>query len=125
MTNRATSEAKGPFDSLGPARLLQLGKERTDAMINVHKELFDAYREAGQAWVNRVKSEVEFWSDLTNKLAASRTVPEGLETYRDSMTQRMEMAAEDGRRLFEDGQKMIATVTGSVANGLSEKTKQK
>lgn len=105
-------------------QLLQLGKDRTDAMLNVQKELLDAYEEASRTWAARVKSEVELWSELAKKLTATRSVPEGLEAYRDTVSQRMQMAAEDGRRLFEEGQKIIAAVSRSLANGWSpEKTK--
>jgi Phasin protein len=124
MATRATGRAANSTDpGIMPAQMMQLGKEQTDAMLNVHKELLDAYQEAGQAWVNRVKSEVEFWSELATKLAASRSVPDGLEAYRDGISHRMQMAAEDGRRMFEDGQKVIAAMTNSVSNGFSTKAK--
>ena len=118
IVRRATGDATNPAKlGIGPEQLLQLGKERTDAMLNLHKELLDAYQEASQAWVGRVQLEVQFWSELAGKLAANRSVPEGLETYRDSISHRLEMAAEDGRRTFEDGQKMVAAVTASLFNG--------
>jgi hypothetical protein len=119
MSNRATSDANAGGLGAGSAQFLQFGKERSDAMLKVHKEVLDAYQEASQAWVSRVKSEVEFWSELANKLATSRSVPEGMETYRDGISHRMQMAAEDGQRMFEDGQKMIAAVTKSLSGGLS------
>lgn len=92
-------------------------------MPNVQKDLLDAYQEVGQAWIDRVRSEVQLWSDLATKLATSRSFPEGLEAYRDCISHRLQMAAEDGQRLLEDGQKVIATVTGSLSEGRSAKTK--
>jgi len=68
------------------------------------KELVDAYEQASRTWLARVKSEVEFWSDLTTKLGAAHSAPEALETYQKSAAQRMQMAADDGRRLSEDCQ---------------------
>jgi Phasin protein len=118
-----TKEEATARAGVGPPQLLQLGKERTDAMFNMQKELFDEYERASRAWVARVKSEVELWSELATKVTASRSIPEGLEAYRDCVSQRMQMAADDGRRLFEDGQKIIATVTKAVSKGLTEKTK--
>ena len=110
MADRVTSEAKNLSDfPIGSAQLLQFGKERTDAIFKVHKELLDGYEEASQAWAGRVKSEVELWSELAKKLASSKSVPEGLESYRESVSQRIQMAVEDGRRMFEEGQKLIAT----------------
>jgi hypothetical protein len=100
--------------------MLQFGKERTEAMIHLQQELLDAYQAASKAWVDRVQSEVKFWSDLAGKLAASRSIPEGAETCSESIAHRLQMAAEDGRRLFEDGQKIIASVTASLTNGAAK-----
>jgi hypothetical protein len=107
MTSKATDEIKNA------AQLLQFGKERTGAMLNVNKELLDAYQEASKAWISRVQSEVQFWSELAGKLAASRSVPEGLGTYSEGISH-LGMAA---GRLFEDGQKMVASITRSLSNG--------
>jgi Phasin protein len=117
MASKATSDTSTSTTARGPEQMLQFGKERTEAMIHVQQELLDAYQQAGKAWVDRVQSEVKFWSELAGKLAASRSVPEGMETCSESMAHRLQMAAEDGRRLFEDGQKMIAAVTASLTNG--------
>lgn len=121
MARGITGDATAPA-GVGAAQFLQLGKERTEAMFKMQKELLDEYEKASRAWVARVKSEVELWSELATKVTASRSIPEGLEAYRDCVSQRMQMAADDGRRLFEDGQKIIASVTKAVANGLAEKT---
>jgi hypothetical protein len=121
MVGKATGETANQA-ALGPAQLLQFGKDRTDAMISVQKELLEAYQEASKAWASRVQSEVEFWSELAGKLAATRSVPEGVGTCSDSIAHRLEMAAEDGRRMFEEGQKVIAAVTRSLSGGLSKPT---
>jgi len=111
MAGKGIESASG-----GVAPFLQLGKERTDAMLDVQRQLLDEYEEAGRMWLARVKSEVELWTELAKKVAASRTVPEGLDAYRDCVVQRMRMAAEDGLRLFEDGQRIVAAMTKAAAN---------
>ena len=103
----------------GMAGIMQLGKERTEAMLAVQKQLLDGYEEASRAWIARVKSEVELWSELAAKLSASSSIPEGMEAYRECVSHRMQMAAEDGKRLFDEGQKIIGTLTKSFGNGLS------
>ena len=85
-------------------------------MPNVQKDLLDAYQEVGQAWIDRVRSEVQLWS-------ASRSFPEGLEAYRNCISHRLRMAAEDGQRLLDDGQKVIASVTNSRSEKKPGKTK--
>lgn len=105
-----------PTDPMGtsPDSLLRLGQERTEAMMNMHKEVLDAYEQASSAWLARVKAEAEFWSDLTNKLTATRSVPEAMETYQKSIAQRMQMAADDGRRMAEDCQRIMGKITQSL-----------
>ncbi len=110
MTSK-TAEAHPIGPPLRPEHLLGFGSQSPDAILNVQKELLDVYSQTAQAWVNRVQSEVKFWSELATRLSASRSVPEGLEAYRDGVAERMQMAIEDGRRMFEEGQKIIAAAT--------------
>lgn len=100
----------------------KIGKEQTDAMVNMQREILDAYEQANRAWLARVKSEVEFWSELASKLSATRSVPEAMETYQQSVAQRMQMATEDGRRLTEDCQKIMQKFGGSISNGWPTKS---
>lgn len=58
---------------IGPTQLFQLGKRQTDAVLNLQKELLDTYEEASRAWLSRVKSEVELWSNLASKLTELRS----------------------------------------------------
>jgi predicted phage tail protein len=104
-----------PTDS--SSHMFKMGKEQTDAMVNVQKELLDAYEQASRVWLARVQSEVDLWSNLANKLSATRSAPEALEAYREVVAQRMQMAADDGRRLFEECQNVTQKVTRSLSNG--------
>jgi hypothetical protein len=87
------------------------------AMLNLQKELLDAYENASRAWLTRVKSEVDLWSELAAKLSSTKSPPEALEAYRECVAQRMQMAAEDGQRLMEDCQKITQKITRSMSNG--------
>jgi hypothetical protein len=53
----AGNASTGP--GIGPDQLMQLGKEQTDAMLRLQKEVLDTYQEASQAWAARVKTEVD------------------------------------------------------------------
>jgi len=99
------------------AASIKLGKEQTDAMLNVQKEILEAYEQASRAWLARVKSEMDLWSALGAKLSATRTAPEALSVYQECIGQRMQMAAEDGRRLFDECQKITQKITGSLSKG--------
>lgn len=95
----------------------KLGKEQTEATLAVQKELLEAYERASQTWLARVKSEVDLWSELASKLAATRSVPEALQAYQECVAQRMKMAAEDGQRLSEESQKIVSRITRSLSSG--------
>src|SRR5262249_46563606 len=57
-------------------RFPNLGKEQTEAILSMQKELLDAYDQSSRAWLARVKTEVDLWSDLARsyrRLSPSRT----------------------------------------------------
>jgi hypothetical protein len=107
--------ATKPTDSSTP--FLKLGKEQTEGMLAMQKELLAAYEQASRAWLTRVKSEVDLWSGLATKLAGTRSAPDALGAYQECITQRMQMAAEDGRRLSDECQKVMQTIARSLSNG--------
>lgn len=100
-----------------PADFVKFGKERTDALLAMQKELLDTYEQASQAWVSRVKSEADLWSDLAAKLTGTHSIPEALSVYQQTMAQRMQMASEDGKRMSDEAQKVMKTITTSLSNG--------
>jgi hypothetical protein len=110
------ADAGSMTSKFGP-QLFELGKERTEAMLGMQKEVLEAYEQTSRAWLARVKSEADLWSGLATKLAATRSAPDAIEAYQQCVAQRMQMAAEDGRRLFDDCQKITNKVTQSLSNG--------
>jgi hypothetical protein len=107
--------ASKPTDASMP--FLHLGRDQTEAMLSMQKELLDACDQSSRAWLARVKSEGDLWSDLAKKLSETRSAPEALAAYQQCVAQRMQMAAEDGRRLYDDCQKITQTITRSLSNG--------
>ena len=93
----------------------KLANAASSTMLNLQKELLDAYEQAGRAWLARVKSEVDLWSELARKLSTTRSVPEALEAYQKCAAQRMQMAADDGRQLFNECQKITQKINQSLS----------
>jgi hypothetical protein len=60
------------------------------------------------------------WSELATKLTATRSVPEALEAYTKCVSQRMQMTAEHGQRVFKDCQQITQKITKSLTNGWPE-----
>ena len=66
--------ASKPTDASMP--FPNLGNEQTEAIVSMQKELLDAYDQRSRAWLARVKTEVDLWSDLAKKLSATQSVPD-------------------------------------------------
>lgn len=94
----------------------QSGEAPTVAMLTTQKEFFEAYEQMGRAWVARVQSEVDLWTTLATKLAATRSVPEAMGAFQECASQRMRMIAEDGQRLSGQCQEMVSKITRSLPN---------
>ena len=60
--------------------------------------------------------KLPLWSELATKLTATRSVPEALEAYSKCVSQRMQMTAEDGKRMFNDCQQITQKITKSLTN---------
>lgn len=112
------SAEQSAASAIGTAQLVSLGKEHAEAMLHLQKDLLAELEKASQSWVTRIKSEIELWSDLSKKVSGSHTISEGLDAYRDCVAKRMKMAVDDGQRLFNEGQNIIAAITKSM-NGQS------
>jgi hypothetical protein len=101
----------------GPPPFLNWGQERTEAAMALQKAILESYEQASRAWLARMQSEVTLWSDLANKLSATRSVPEALESYTKCVSERMQMAADDGRRLVDESQQITQKIAQSLGNG--------
>jgi hypothetical protein len=95
--------------------IANVGKEQMDGMNRIQKEMIETYEEAGRVWTERMKAEMDLWSGLGARLAGTHSLPEAMETYQKYVTQRVQMAAEDARQLFEQSQK----ITRSLSNRFS------
>ena len=101
----------------GPEAFLKMGREQTEATLEIQKELLETYEQASRVWLARVQSEIELWSDLANKLTATRTLPDAMGAYQESVAQRLQMAADDGRRLTAESQEIMGKITRALSKG--------
>jgi hypothetical protein len=63
---------------------------------------------------------MELWSGLAARVAASRSIPELADAYRECLSQRIDMALDDSRRLFAESQAIMSKVTKSQSNGRAD-----
>jgi len=86
-------------------------------MLGMQKELLEACDQASRAWLDRLKSEMDLWTELATKLSSTRSLPDALGTYQQCVTQRMQMAAEDGRRMSDEYQRFLQKFTRLCPTG--------
>src|SRR5262245_30072381 len=86
----------------------KVGEKQAEAMTAMQQELAEVCEQISRAWMARLQAEGELWSGLATKMSAARSVPDAVAVYQECATKRMQMAADDGRRLFEDSQKIMS-----------------
>ena len=97
------------------------GREQTESAVALQQDVLDAYERASRMWLERVKSELELWSELAAKLTAGGTLDGALEAYATSVAMRMQMTVADGQRLFEECREVTQRATRLMAEGLPKR----
>jgi phasin protein len=117
-TEATTMDSKSSTSGgAGQEKFAKAARNQTEAAVGIQKELLETYEQASRAWLARVQSEIELWSDLANKLSASRSVPDALGAYQETVAQRLQMAAEDARRMVSESQDVMGRITRSMTKG--------
>lgn len=109
--------AKSSPLNLVPTDLAEMGKKRIEASIAMQTELLDKLQETNREWLARVRSEIDLASELTSKLTAARSLPDAATACQEWASKRMDMLAEDGRRVVADNQKFIEASARFFSNG--------
>ena len=112
-----TRETANTSKATVPPDVVNWGQHQTEAALNVQKAIVESCEQASRAWINRVQSELSLWSDFASKLSSTKSFPEALKTYTKCVSQRMQMAADDGRKLVEEAQQITQKLTQSLGNG--------
>ena len=114
----STQESREPpLLNFVPTEIAEIGKKRIEALVEMQKDFLAAFEEMNQAWFSRARSEATIASELVSKLTTARSVPETTTAYQECMGKRLEMLAEDSRRLLADSQRFIQMSTRFLMNG--------
>src|SRR5262249_21969371 len=100
-----------------PPYLTSWVPDQTAAALNLQKAILESYEHASRTWIDRMQAEFSLWSDLASKLSRTTSVPEALEAQTKCMSQRMQMAADDGRKLVDEAQQITQKIAQSLSNG--------
>jgi len=116
LSEKSTASSASALN-VAPAEFAEMGKRRLEATIRIQTDLLDNWQEMNREWLSRVQSEVDLASELTSKLTAARSVPDAATACQEWAGKRMNIFAEDGRRLVADSQKFMQTSARLFSNG--------
>lgn len=97
--------------------IFDISKKQLEAIVGTQKEMFEALQELHRDCVARASSEANLASDLSAKLMAARSISATSDAYREWLSRRMEMLAEDNRRLLEGSKKFMEASGRLLSNG--------
>ena len=115
-SHAGTAEKSSP-SNLIPPEFAAIGKKRVEELVAIQTKLLENLQEANRNWFDRMQSELALASEFAAKLNTVRSIPENATICQEWTSRRMEMAADDAKRLFADGQKVVETASRLLFNG--------
>jgi hypothetical protein len=97
--------------------LFGFGANRFEKVFESQKELFNTFEQINQEWFARAQQENELAIEFAGKLTSARSVPDIMNAYQQWLCRRMLMFADDGRKVFDDCQRVIDAATRLLSNG--------
>ena len=88
----------------------------TTIALSSHADFLAACERVAHIWEERTQREAALWAAFKATLAGTRDFEEALQAYADFSAHRMQMVADDTRRLFEEYQ----DITGRFPAGKSK-----
>ena len=73
---------------------------------SLRQELLSIFRRSRHIWSERAKMKGALWSDFAAEFDATHTSSEAFDAYSRCLSQRMQMASEDVKRIFEEYQEV-------------------
>lgn len=115
QTQKAAQSTTRPGQPL--TDFAETGEERAEQMFMLQAEFSKYFQEANKTWLSRLQSEASLASQLASELAAARSIPETTTAWQHWTKRRIELFAEDSRRLLADTEKLMETGGRMLGNG--------
>ena len=105
------SSTKTPLPGFDFADIGKLGQKQADGFLDMQRQLWNLVEEANRSWIARAELERDLASDLANQLSTAKTLPDVAKVYQGWVGRRLQVLAEDNRRLVADSQKFMSAAT--------------
>jgi len=100
--------------------IAEFARKKVESLLEVQKELMQTLEGINRDLFNRAKAEAELASKFVGKLADVRSVPDATTAYQEWASREMELLAEDGRHMFENGEKILQASRRLFTNGMHD-----
>jgi hypothetical protein len=104
---------------LAPAEFAATAMKRFETFARTQAEQL---QETNRQCFDRVQAEANLASELVSKVTAARSISEAMAAYQEWGSRRLEMAAEDTKRLMDHTHKFIQMSAQLLANGWQSKS---
>jgi hypothetical protein len=115
---------RSPPSNLIPPEFAAFGTKGLEGLVKGQSELLEKIQKVNQDWLERMQVEATVASEFATRMTAARSVPEAAAVWQEWALRRMEMAAEDGKRLLANSQKFMETGGRLLPNGPLSKSRQ-
>jgi hypothetical protein len=100
---------RSPPSNLIPPEFAAFGTKGLEGLVQGQSELLEKIQKVNHDWLERMQLEATVASEFATRMTSARSVPEAAAVWQEWALRRMEMAAEDGKRLLANSQKFMET----------------
>ena len=102
-----------------------LARRQADAMADMQREFCEQIERTNRDLIARMDLERSLASDLLGRLSSAHALPDIATAYQTWLTRRMELLAEDSKRLLAASQEFMKLTTQFWSSGVQDKTKSR
>lgn len=110
------SSPKWTLPVFNPTAFAGFGKEQTEALMEMQRELSKLIEQANEDWLARVEVERNMATELTSKLSSAKSLPDAAKAYQEWMSRRLETMTRDSQKFFADSQKFVSSMNRLLSN---------
>jgi Phasin protein len=94
------------LSDLNAGGFLASESKRVETVKELQNQMLDTFERFNRQQLARGNHEMEFASEFAGKITSARSGPDVMNAYQNWISRRMALYVEDGRKLFEDSQRI-------------------
>ena len=95
------------LSDLNAGGFLASESKRVETVKELQNQMLDTFERFNRQQLARGNHEMDFASEFAGEITSARSVPDVMNAYQNWISRRMALYVEDGRKLFEDSQRIL------------------